>query len=74
LKVFESDLLRVVHQAFDFKEVLLRIYLRDTTVVSDEMVLVRGDFSLSKLTQAYCAVSSTCLDQSFLNIDQLVFS
>jgi hypothetical protein len=57
LKVFESDLLRVVHQAFDFKEVLLGIYLRDTTVVSDEMVLVRGDFSLSKINASLlCSV------------------
>jgi hypothetical protein len=51
LELCKGDLLRIVDETLDFEEVLLRIDFRDTAVVSDVMILVRGDFSLLQSVQ-----------------------
>jgi hypothetical protein len=64
LKLLESDLLGLVDHTLDFKVVLLRINLGDTTMVTNKVILVGSNLSLTELGIArICKLwSCTCLN------------
>ena len=49
LKISERDLLGVVDKAFNFQEILIRVNLWNTTVITNKVILIRGDSSLENL-------------------------